>query len=388
MTRPQIAPPNGNGHGPSAGFGGSPLADLAHGLAPMQEATDPRDLWAGLARSVVDALGADACLISLVDPDGRTLKDVAASVVAPYRLNTVAQHYALSEFPETRAVIETGTAVEVSVRDPDADARERGFLAELGFMRVLMCRLALDDAVGTIEVYRGEDKPFKHDDPKQVEVLVRFAANAYARLRLAAQLESQYTTTIEALVSALEARDPYTEAHTGRIRDMATALGNAMHMSLEGRRALRLGAILHDVGKIGITDSILRKPGPLNSDEWTIMKKHPEIGERMLGGIDFLESALPIIRHHHERWDGGGYPDGLAGEGIPLGARIVAVCDSYDAMTSDRPYRLAMSSRQACDELLSHAGSQFDPACAALLVDLIARLGQDDLADRFVRYAI
>jgi putative nucleotidyltransferase with HDIG domain len=218
--------------------------------------------------------------------------------------------------------------------------------------------------------------------------LVGFAANAYSRIRLTEKLESHYTETLEALSSALEVRDPYTEAHTGRIRDLASALAVAMRLPAEVRRAVRLGALLHDVGKIGIADSILRKPGPLDDSEWVQMRMHPEIGERMLRGIEFLARALPVIRNHHERWDGGGYPDRRAGEDIPIAARIISVCDAFDAMTSDRPYRKAISVEAACEEIERCSGTQFDPTCAMLLVEMVKRMGAGGgLEARFVRYA-
>jgi HD-GYP domain-containing protein (c-di-GMP phosphodiesterase class II) len=233
-----------------------------------------------------------------------------------------------------------------------------------------------------------EDRAFRKDDPHHVDLLVSFAANAYSRIRLAEKLESHYMETIEALSSALEARDPYTEAHTGRIRDLAGALAVAMRLPAEVRRAVRLGALLHDVGKIGIADSILLKPGPLDDSEWEQMKMHPQIGERMLQGIEFLDRALPIVRSHHERWDGSGYPDGRAGEEIPMAARIIAVCDAFDAMTSDRPYRKALPVEAACDEIQRCSGTQFDPTCAMLLVEMVRGMGDTgDLETRFVRYA-
>ncbi|MDP9224321.1 MAG: HD-GYP domain-containing protein, partial [Actinomycetota bacterium] len=208
-----------------------------------------------------------------------------------------------------------------------------------------------------------------------------------SNIRWASKLEAHYTETIETLVSALEARNPDTNAHAKRIPDLALGLASAMHLPSEFRRALRLGSILHDVGKIGVADSILLKPSSLSSDEWEIMRRHPEIGEKMLRSIDFIAPALPIVRHHHERWDGGGYPDGLAEENIPLGARIVAVCDSFDAMTSDRPYRAGLPIAAAVEEILRCSGSQFDPQCAALLVDVVTRVGDRDLEEKFVRYA-
>lgn len=364
------------------------MSDLAHDLGAMQEATDLPDLYAGLARAVVGALRVDACLISLVEESSGMLKDVAASVVPPARLNVVAEEHLLDDFPVTRQVIDTGTHTEISIADDEADERERRFLMELGMGRVLICALNVEGrSIGTVEAYRVQDRPFRHDDGQQVEVLCAFASNSYSRIQLASKLETHYTETIAALMSALEARDPYTEAHTGRISDMALAIAVAMQVPVEVRRAVKLGAILHDVGKIGISDTILSKTGPLTDEEWEVMRTHPQIGERMLKDIDFVRPALPIIRHHHERWDGGGYPDGLQGEMIPVGARIVAVCDAFDAMTSDRPYRKSLPAEEASRRLLACAGTQFDPACAALLVDAISKMGEDHLAERFVRYA-
>ncbi len=357
-------------------------------LGPMQEADDLPDLFAGLARAVMRALKADAVLVSMYEPERSVLRDVAASVIPPAALNSVVEEYVLEDFPATRAVIETGKPLEISRFDPTADPSERRYLTEYGFARSLICRISLDgDGIGVVEVYRLRDLSFREDDPRQIDLLAKFAANAYSRIQMATKLESHYTETMEALVSALEARDPYTEAHAGRIKDIAVALAVALKVPGDSRRAVKLGAILHDVGKIGVSDSILLKPGALNDEEWKIMRSHPAIGERMLRGIDFLQPALPIIRHHHERWDGRGYPDGLTASNIPIGARIVAVCDTFDAMTSDRPYRKALPLDQACAEIDANSGSQFDPTCARLLVEVMSSMGEVDLEDKFVRYA-
>jgi HD-GYP domain-containing protein (c-di-GMP phosphodiesterase class II) len=362
---------------------------LAAGIEPMQHAEDLADLCAGLASAVAGALHADACLVSLLENDGTVLRDVAASVDEPGLLNLVADSFELSEFPVTKHVIDTGEAVEMSVSDESIDRNERAILEELGFSRVLLCAFEVDgDSVGTVEAYRIEDRPFRRDDPKDVSVLAAVAAGVYTKLQMAVQLEAHYVKTLEALASALEARDPYTQAHTSRIRDMAVALAVRMQLPADVRRATRLGAVLHDVGKIGISDTILHKPGPLTDAEWKVMKTHPEIGEHMLRGIDFLRPALPVIRHHHERWDGKGYPDGLAGDAIPIGARIVGVCDAFDAMTTDRPYKSAMPVYDALNEVRRNAGTQFDPVCASLLVDVVKHMEPDEpLAERFVRYA-
>lgn len=364
------------------------LSDLIIDLVPMREAVTLDDLYEGLARSVMNTLKADACVVSFVDEEREVLRDVAASVRPPADLNTVAEEYLLADFPRTREAIESLGTVAVSVSDPDAPPEERAILVEHGYSVVLMLGFEIQGEVrGTIEVYRIEDRPFREDDPHHVRLMLEFAANSYSRIRTATRLEDHYTKTIEALTSALEARDPYTEAHTGRIRDLAMAIALALRVPRPIRDAVHFGALLHDVGKIGISDSILQKPGPLSEAEWQIMRRHPEIGVHMLKGIDFLGPALEVVLHHHERWDGGGYPYGLRGEDIPLSARIVAVCDAFDAMTSDRPYRKATPVEEALAQLVGVAGTQLDPHCALLLVEFVRSIGVDDLEDRLVRFA-
>lgn len=364
------------------------LSDLVDDLTPIQHAGDLPELFAGLARAAVRTMHADACSVSLLDPQRDVLRDVAACVVPPATFNSMVEEHALADLPLTKQILETGEGTEVSVSDPDADENERAFLQRLGFGQVLLVPFSLEGRpFGLVEVYRLNERSFRSDDAQHVSVLCSFALNAYGRIKLAEQVEAQYSDTLAALTSALEAKDPYTRLHTHRMRDLAVGLGAALQVSGDAKRALALGALLHDVGKIGISDGILLKPGPLTTAEWKIMRAHPVIGERMLQSIDFLRPALPIIRQHHERWDGKGYPDQLKGEEIPLGARVVGVCDAFDAMTSDRPYRRALSVEVACERLLAAAGTQFDPECAALLVDIISKMGEENLEERFVRYA-
>lgn len=175
------------------------------------------------------------------------------------------------------------------------------------------------------------------------------------------ELETTYDQTLAALTSALDARDRETEGHSLRVAHMAAALSREMGMSEEQAKRIERGAILHDIGKIGISDTILLKPGPLTHEEWQIMRLHPDIGARIIEGIPFLQDALPIIRYHQERWNGSGYPLGLKGEDIPLMARIFAVVDAYDALTTHRPYRTRISSAEALEYLRQQANILFDP---------------------------
>jgi putative nucleotidyltransferase with HDIG domain len=208
-----------------------------------------------------------------------------------------------------------------------------------------------------------------------------------ASLRTAmAQLQDTYLMTIEALAAAVEARDPYTHGHTRRVEEYATIMAKALGATDAEISALRRACVLHDIGKIGIEDTILRKQARLEPDEALRMQKHPVIGVDMLKGIDFLDPVLPLIRHHHERWDGNGYPDELRADEIPLGARILAVADAVDAMTSDRPYRAARTFEYAKTEILKGSATHFDPEVVTAFIksqraieDLLRATAEDDM---------
>ena len=174
-------------------------------------------------------------------------------------------------------------------------------------------------------------------------------------------LSKSYDHTLEALAAALDARDKETEGHSRRVVAYALALARQMDVPPDELMTLQRGALLHDIGKIGVPDAVLRKPGPLSREEWQVMRCHPDWGRNILAGIPFLAGASHIVSTHQERWDGKGYPTGLAGEAIPLGARIFAVADTYDAITSDRPYRAARTYTAARSEIKQCAGTQFDP---------------------------
>ncbi len=177
-----------------------------------------------------------------------------------------------------------------------------------------------------------------------------------------AQLKSAYKDSLFVLANAIEARDSYTHAHMKRLGLYARALGEQLGWDGTRLEVLEFGAILHDIGKIYIPESVLQKESSLSDEEWVEMRKHPEVGALMIRDVPYLAPAIPFVLHHHERWDGRGYPDELNGEDIPEGARLLAVADAFDAMTSDRPYRQAMSAEKAYAEIHSGSGKQFDPS--------------------------
>jgi len=176
-----------------------------------------------------------------------------------------------------------------------------------------------------------------------------------------AALEETTFASMEALARAIDARDPTTFGHSARVSAVSLEIAEAMRLSAKDREALRRAALLHDIGKIGVEDKVLRKPGPLTDAEADDMREHPRIGYDMLKGLRFLQPSLPGVLYHHERWDGAGYPTGLAGTAIPLPVRILAVADVFDALTSDRPYREGLSFEAATAAIRIEAGLQFDP---------------------------
>lgn len=191
--------------------------------------------------------------------------------------------------------------------------------------------------------------------------------------RLIAALEQGYLDTIRSLASAIDAKDPYTRGHSQRVAALAGAIGRELQLPPEQLQALEYGGVLHDIGKIGMPDAILAKASPLTADERDLAKHHPHIGSEIVAGVSFLAEAAPAIRHHHERWDGAGYPDGLAGEAIPLVARIVNAADTWDACTSDRPYQKSFTLEEALAILARLRGTQLDPAVHDALVAVVRR---------------
>lgn len=177
--------------------------------------------------------------------------------------------------------------------------------------------------------------------------------------------------TLRALVQLLDLKDLTTGVHSSRLVSWSITISKLLGLSVEETRQVEIAAVLHDIGKIGIPDEILKKPFRLTPEEHEIMKKHPEYGWGVLKNIPGVEMASLLILHHHEMWDGGGYPAGLKGQGIPLGARIVAITDAFDAMTTDRCYRNGMPADQALLELEQFAGSQFDPALVSLFAGFV-----------------
>ncbi|HEX9073239.1 MAG TPA: HD domain-containing phosphohydrolase [Pseudolabrys sp.] len=191
--------------------------------------------------------------------------------------------------------------------------------------------------------------------------------------RLITKLEAGYLDTIRSLAGAIDAKDTYTRGHNQRVAELALEIGRELRCDEPTLKALAYGGILHDIGKIGIPEPVLRKAVPLDDAETALMREHPAIGAEIVDGVEFLRDALPAIKSHHERWDGAGYPEGLAGERIPLVARIVNAADTWDACTSSRPYQSAMDVSDVVAILERLRGTQIDPAVHDALLAVLAR---------------
>jgi putative nucleotidyltransferase with HDIG domain len=185
-------------------------------------------------------------------------------------------------------------------------------------------------------------------------------------------MRNLYISTIQTLSKTIEARDPYTSGHANRVLDYSVKLAKEIGLSDEKVQNIRTAALLHDIGKIAINDSILNKSSKLTSEEYAEIMKHPSVGAEIVSKMDFFKNIKGIVRYHHERYDGKGYPDGLVGDDIPLEACILAIADAYDAMTSDRPYRQALAKDEALKEIENNAGTQFHPELARTFVSIMS----------------
>ena len=229
---------------------------------------------------------------------------------------------------------------------------------------VLTAHTSTSDMVAALDA--GADdfvtKPFQ-----QVELLARLRSSF--RTREVIRRMEQAHDIVVALANAVEAKDLGLKDHCRYLAYRSARLAAYVGLREGELEGVAYGALLHDIGKIGISEHVLHKPGPLTDEEFSVMREHPEIGERICDPLRMSRDFTPIIRHHHERWDGTGYPDGLKGEQIPLGARIVALADAFDAIVRGRPYRAARTVEQAYDELRKHSGSQFDPGLVPLFIE-------------------
>jgi diguanylate cyclase (GGDEF)-like protein len=321
------------------------------------------------ARELIEVLKLRACTVLRLDAGG-VLDRLAGSGDEHDELDADAERGTVGRaLREKRAILGAEPAERPDSDPPEGDRRGRGSsgTSEIAVPILIGGRVwgALRCIEGSIEL-----------DDVDVELASAVGEHLSSAIRaddLYDQLTKSMIGTAEALAAALEAKDSYTADHARSIAELAVEVGAEMGLPDSAIDDLRYGGIFHDVGKIAIPDAIINKPGPLTDEEFEVIKTHPVVGAEILAPVPFLYGVRTIVRHAHEHWDGGGYPDGLRGAQIPLGARIVLAVDAYHAMTSDRPYRKHMSHEDACDELRAHSGTQFDPEVVDSLLVVLER---------------
>jgi putative nucleotidyltransferase with HDIG domain len=323
------------------------------------------------SRELTLLLNAEACLVSQLE--GGLLREVADYARSERQVARGLSYY-LADYPATEAVLESRVPCSISADDPGADSAEVFVLREMEMQAVLLVPVVVEKRPwGLIEIYDSRTRSFPGPERHLAELAAAQIGGLLAAYEHEERVQRLYRETLASLSNALEAKDAITSQHTEEVVRLAVAVAAELDLELGVVQSVELGAVLHDIGKVRVPETILNKPGALTEEEWVVMRTHPEVGEQILRPIQSLQSILPIVRHHHERWDGSGYPDGLAGSAIPLGARIVAVCDAYRAMTENRPYRSALPEAQARKELEQGTGAQFDAECIQALLRALDR---------------
>jgi putative methionine-R-sulfoxide reductase with GAF domain len=360
----------------------SVLAGTELAPGPLVEAGTVEEMRAALLHAIGRQVGAASDLSQmmkqLVDMTKRFLNSEAGSVLLMDKetnelIFEVAEGGAGSALKQVRISINSGIAGWVArnrqpliINDVSCDER---FYKKLDMTTGFKTRSIMagplivhGELIGVIEVLNKADgSDYCQQDLITLESVAATAAIALENTRLSQSIAEGYKATIRALAAAIDAKDKYTRGHSERVTEFALLAGTALKMTKTELEMLEYGCILHDVGKIGIPDAILRKPAELSAAEFLVIRRHPAIGADIIKGVPFLEGACKLVMYHHERYDGKGYPFGLKGDEIPLAARVLAVADTFDSMTTDRAYRKALSVEAAIKELEKHAGTQFCP---------------------------
>ena len=335
-----------------------------------------------VARQIITSLVATFCRITLLDETGENL---VIRAVYPIReqegKGDFGRQCPLVVVPWHKRVIETGEPVVLRQDVPELalSNEECKMVLTEGVQSAALIPLIVGGRVlGVISL--GEERSWERSPftPEKVALCQSIAAQAAVAIenaRLYEELQQSFVQTIAALAAAVDAKDPYTGGHSQRTTELAAAIAQELGLSDEEIELIRYASLLHDVGKIGISERILLKPGPLNAEEWEVVRRHPALGANIVQRAASLYEMVPIILHHHEHYDGQGYPDGLRGEDIPLKARILSVADAYEAMTSDRAYRPAMTVERALATLQQGADQQWDGKVVGVLHRIIR--GQD-----------
>lgn len=335
----------------------SELQALQHLSESLNRTVSLEDVLNHLLDETLYLLEAEQASVMLLEPDGETL--------------TIKMARGLPEEVVKRTRVRMGERISGKVAASKKPMLYAGSVDEASAVCVPL--LKDDQVLGVLNVRHKRHKgDFNTDELSLAARFANVAALSISKAGLHEQLQQLFVHSIRALANAIDARDPYTSGHSERVTRFSVMIAERMGFSDQDVEQLRYASLLHDIGKIRIRDHILHKPGKLTDEEFAEMKRHPEYGVEIMRPVQAFQSVLPFMLYHHERFDGRGYPSGLAGLDIPVQARIMCVADCFDAMTSDRPYRRGMPVLEAAEELRRHRGTQFDPEAVDVFLQLIA----------------
>ena len=350
-----------------------PVAELRAAARAAGEAVDNVDYLQSAVAQLSQLVGSDMCSL-LVLRDGKLFHGGSVGIPASF-MDAIDGTEAGPHVGTCGAAASRARAVVTpDIREDPKWVPFRALAEESGLRSCWSVPLRLSEGQPVLGTFAAYDSAPGRPDPAQVELAEAHAslvALGLDRLGREERLSESYEAVVIALSSALDVRDEYTGSHSTETARMALEVGARMGLGKVDLQRLEQAAMLHDIGKLGIPTEILHAPRPLTQEERTVMEEHPVIGESILRGIPYLEEVARAVRHEHERWDGNGYPDGLAGEAIPLASRVVFACDAWHAMTSDRPYRKALDEDVARAELAANAGSQFDPRAVQAVLEVV-----------------
>ena len=347
------------------------LTSLSEVTQTITNSLDLDTVLSTIINAISRVMGFQICSIKLVDQATQVLKiEVSRGLGEEYLKKNATP---VGEGISGLAVKMCKPIVIDDVReDPRVDKNH--VLLSIGISSIISIPLITKQSVmGVLNLYTKNQHVFTEDEKRLLGIFASQAAAAIENARLFETLRESYLNTIHALSMAIDAKDRYTHGHSKRVKEISVIIGKEMGLVEDQMVLLEYAADLHDIGKIGISELIISKEGKLTVDEYEIIKTHPLVGETIIEPVPFLQDAKPVIRHHHERWDGYGYPDGLSGEEIPLLSRIILIADAYDAMTSDRPYRKALTPEEAVREIEKHKGAQFDPRVVEAFLNSYAK---------------
>jgi diguanylate cyclase (GGDEF)-like protein len=351
------------------------LASLLEAGRTLTSSLDLQDVLAALVRTAAASLGCPEALIFEYDPEGDTLTMRSVHQERPTVYEDIDKPYSLEDYPSDREVLESRDVIVETISDPELPADVRDSMEHHGEKTCLTVPLRYaGSALGMLTLVETEaERAFSDADLEFARGFGEQAALAIHNAQLFGDMKGMHLGNLRALSSALSAKDFYTIGHTARVAAYAVLLAEELHWAPRAVQQLEEATYLHDIGKIAVSDRVLLKSGPLTDEEWGLMRRHPVISAEIIESL-LDDGYVAGVRHHHERWDGQGYPDGLAGEAIPLVARLLCLVDSYDAMSSRRIYRPALTYGECLAELERCAGTQFDPGLVEPFLRVLERM--------------